>query len=671
MHAFIVRPFGTKTSLSGKSIDFERVEEKLIIPALKKVKVTGYTTEAFLKAGNIRADMFEQLLKADLVVADLSIHNANVFYELGIRHALRDKRTYLIRCDGDKIPFDLSTDRYLIYDSDDPEAKVQDLTKGMKATLVSSQQDSPIYHMMPSMKPVDWSQYLVIPGDFIETVDEALHDGEIGNLTMLVREVHGFQWEVEGLRLIGRALFKLKAFESACDVWEKVVVRKEGDLEAYRKLSTIYQRTDRLTKSDQAISLVLSDPGLTNSEKAEFYALRGSNKKTRWLKEWEGLCDHNSVEINEINQRREKALSSPYLKHSYEDYARGFEEDLNHFFSGLNALSLLLIKTELAAALPDTWAANFDSDNEAKHHLDALQQSLVRQSSVVEASIKATLNKCSLADERNLWAEISLADYLCLTSNKTSRVAQAYSDALADAGEFNFDAMRRQLNIFRRLGLLNDNVIAALEKLDDVESTKSKINSYERVILFTGHMIDKPGRPAARFPAEQEMVARAAIKNAVLEEVANVNGEVIGIAGGACGGDILFHEVCIDLSISSHLYLALPYNKFVVTSVQHAGRNWVDRFNTLCETLPQKILSNSKELPRWLQSKPGYSIWSRNNQWILHNALAYGADKVTLIALWDGNEGDGLGGTKDMIQQAQKQGVKFIPLNTRNLFSKS
>ncbi|HCM1507497.1 TPA: hypothetical protein N2916_003889 [Vibrio parahaemolyticus] len=193
----------------------------------------------------------------------------------------------------------------------------------------------------------------------------------------------------------------------------------------------------------------------------------------------------------------------------------------------------------------------------------------------------------------------------------------------------------------------------------------------ERVILFTGHMIDKPGRPAARFPAEQEMVARAAIKNAVLEEVANVNGEVIGIAGGACGGDILFHEVCIDLSISSHLYLALPYNKFVVTSVQHAGRNWVDRFNTLCETLPQKILSNSKELPRWLQSKPGYSIWSRNNQWILHNALAYGADKVTLIALWDGNEGDGLGGTKDMIQQAQKQGVKFIPLNTRNLFSKS
>ena len=63
---------------------------------------------------------------ADLVIADISIHNANVFYELGIRHALRDKRTFLIKSKEDKakesesketeVPFDLKTDRYLAYD---------------------------------------------------------------------------------------------------------------------------------------------------------------------------------------------------------------------------------------------------------------------------------------------------------------------------------------------------------------------------------------------------------------------------------------------------------------------------------------------------------------------------------------------------------------------------
>ena len=80
----------------------------------------GDTTEPIARAGNIRADMFELLAKADLVIADISIHNANVFYELGARHALRDKRTFLIRSRSDEVPFDLRTDRYLEYDKDEP-----------------------------------------------------------------------------------------------------------------------------------------------------------------------------------------------------------------------------------------------------------------------------------------------------------------------------------------------------------------------------------------------------------------------------------------------------------------------------------------------------------------------------------------------------------------------
>src|SRR5437868_2326809 len=110
MRAFIIRPFGTKKDLQGKDIDFERVEHDLIGPALDRLGITGRTTGEFTEAGNIRLDMFQALVTADLVVADVSVGNANVFYELGIRHALREKRTFLIRCDGDKYPFDLETD---------------------------------------------------------------------------------------------------------------------------------------------------------------------------------------------------------------------------------------------------------------------------------------------------------------------------------------------------------------------------------------------------------------------------------------------------------------------------------------------------------------------------------------------------------------------------------
>src|SRR5213076_826440 len=105
-----------------------------------------------LRAGNIRVDMFQRLLMADLVVADVSVGNANVFYELGIRHALREKRTFLIRCDGDKYPFDLETDRYLVYDRDHPAAQLETLRDALSRTRDSERTDSPVYLLLPNLK---------------------------------------------------------------------------------------------------------------------------------------------------------------------------------------------------------------------------------------------------------------------------------------------------------------------------------------------------------------------------------------------------------------------------------------------------------------------------------------------------------------------------------------
>src|ERR1044072_7376271 len=125
--AFIIRPFGTK-----KGIDFNRVETELIAPALMGHKLVGRTTADSLKQGNIRTEMFQRLLTADVVIVDISISNANVFYELGIRHALRNKRTFMIRCSSsdlppDDVPFDLRTDRYLSYEVENPAAALETL----------------------------------------------------------------------------------------------------------------------------------------------------------------------------------------------------------------------------------------------------------------------------------------------------------------------------------------------------------------------------------------------------------------------------------------------------------------------------------------------------------------------------------------------------------------
>src|SRR6201991_2291492 len=144
---FIVRPFGSSRMVLKEegdsyvkvSFNFDRVETDLIRPAMRQLKLSGGTTGEVFAAGSIREDMFSSLLLEDLVIADITIHNANVFYELGIRHALRDKHTFLIRYTDkdlppDEIPFDLKTDRYLTYPRTDPKSKLDELIKALEAT---------------------------------------------------------------------------------------------------------------------------------------------------------------------------------------------------------------------------------------------------------------------------------------------------------------------------------------------------------------------------------------------------------------------------------------------------------------------------------------------------------------------------------------------------------
>ena len=78
--AFIIRPFGAKAG-----VNFDAVDEKLIQPAPAQIDVSGNTTTEIVEQGNIREAMFRLLVCADLVIADIPVHNANVFYQLGIR----------------------------------------------------------------------------------------------------------------------------------------------------------------------------------------------------------------------------------------------------------------------------------------------------------------------------------------------------------------------------------------------------------------------------------------------------------------------------------------------------------------------------------------------------------------------------------------------------------
>jgi hypothetical protein len=659
MRAFIIRPFGTK-----KEIDFDRVERDLIGPALEKLDIEGRTTIDILRQGNIRVDMFQRLLTADLVLADLSIHNANVFYELGIRHALRDKRTFLLRCNSDQYPFDLQTDRYFVYDQNGPAASLDGLVAALRQTLRSEAPDSPVFSLLPDLPVQDRSRFLAVPRDFREEVQRALDARQAGDLGLLSEEVRGIEWESEGLRVVGRAQFVLKSLDGARSTWEALRKIDPMDLEANVLLGTIYQRLGDLTRSDQAIQRVLSLKILSNYDRAEAYSLLGRNSKTRWKSSWSAAPP---------GRRREEALVSAFLAESFGQYTAGFDADLNHFYSGLNALAMLTIESELAQALPEVWENCFDSPQEGESELNKRKRQIERLSSAVELSIEAAKNRMERREEKDIWVLISEADLDCLTSNRPGRVVNAYRKALADAPAFVADSVRAQLSLYQELGTLKENVEAALSVLPQPTSTLPMEKQEPgkrplRILLFTGHMIDAPGRKEPRFPPDKEPIAREAIEKAIREELDKAGEIGFGIAGGACGGDILFHEICQEMQIPTRFFLALPPDQFIQASVAHGGPDWIERFHRLCERLTPRILSETTELPNWLGDKPNYTIWQRNNLWTLYNALASDGANVTLFALWDGKKGDGPGGTEDLVEKGKERGVKVIILDSKKLF---
>ena len=93
-------------------------------------------------------------------------------------------------------------------------------------------------------------------------------------------------------------------------------------------------------------------------------------------------------------------------------------------------------------------------------------------------------------------------------------------------------------------------------------------------------MIDASKREIPRFPKGKEKIARAEIKKMIEAEL-KLGKIEYGIASGASGGDILFHEICEELKIPTKLFLALPKKEFIKASIQPAGAAWVERFNRL------------------------------------------------------------------------------------------
>ena len=111
---FVSIPFGIKSDPSGRSLDFDYLYAEVIRPGVEAVEVECRRLDDYPMGAIWHKTLFEAIVGSDFVIADVSTANANVFYELGVRHALRRGRTILISAGG-PLPGNISYARVLWY----------------------------------------------------------------------------------------------------------------------------------------------------------------------------------------------------------------------------------------------------------------------------------------------------------------------------------------------------------------------------------------------------------------------------------------------------------------------------------------------------------------------------------------------------------------------------
>ena len=154
---FVIMPYGLKADLSGKSTNFDTVYQRIITEAVRRVPgLDCVRCDDDRKPGWIAGRMLEEIFSARAAIVDTSTLNPNVFYELGVRHALRRSVTVLIRKKGTPSPFNIQGLSSIEYDTGPraAETAISDIAAALTSALEApSNVDSLVYEVLDDLVP--------------------------------------------------------------------------------------------------------------------------------------------------------------------------------------------------------------------------------------------------------------------------------------------------------------------------------------------------------------------------------------------------------------------------------------------------------------------------------------------------------------------------------------
>jgi tetratricopeptide (TPR) repeat protein len=334
---FVLMPFGTKPSGSGGSIDFDAVYRDVIAPAIEAADLDVLRADEEQCGGFIHKPMYERLILCEFAVADLTTANANVFYELGLRHATRRHSTVAVFAEGGRLPFDVNGLRALPYTltadgkPDQPSVAIERLAAALTAAKRHADTDSPLYQLVQDYPNIQREK------------TDVFRDRVEYSATAKKRLAAARKLGVDAIRAEERTLGDIEDADAAIVVdlmlsyravkgWDDMVALVErmarplaATVMVQEQLGLALNRAGRGDEAEQVLTTLIDRRGPSS----ETYGILGRVYKDRW---------EDTLEKGDV------FAAAGLLDHAIDAYLKGFEADWRDAYPGVNAVTLMELK---------------------------------------------------------------------------------------------------------------------------------------------------------------------------------------------------------------------------------------------------------------------------------------------------------------------------------------
>lgn len=334
---FVLMPFGKRPAVDGRLVDFDAVYDQLIKPAVVAAGLEALRDGEEMTGGVIHKPMYERLILCEYAVADLTTANTNVFYELGLRHAIRPASTVLLFTQGlGQLPFDVAPLRAVPYqlgadgkpsangsDLDMLTAKLRDARKMMT--------DSPVFQLVEGFPEIKRLKTDVVRDrvQYSTTLRHKLAQARKEGIAAVraVEQELGSVPDAEAGVVIDLFLSyrAVKGWSEMIALVEKMSAPLAATVLVQEQLGLALNRAGRGDEAERVLLDLLANRGPSS----ETYGILGRVYKDRW---------EAALKLGE------KALARGLLDQAIAAYLKGFETDWRDAYPGVNAVTLMELK---------------------------------------------------------------------------------------------------------------------------------------------------------------------------------------------------------------------------------------------------------------------------------------------------------------------------------------